>query len=213
MAPESSQTGRNTGPHCLFKNWRLGPEKLPDTHINNVLLAGYSRFGNKTPKEFIDRWYPNNTTQAQWPNPQWDGFLSGPPQQLTILRPTPGTKVLIDRFGKEDTPYFAPFNTAFANRSLSPASLNFTITPEAELARRVDDSDADMYRVYEIAKPFEVFAGACAPGFEQPGGGTQYVVKDRTSARGLVEGGFLRRLRWEEVVALYKGIVEGEDRG
>lgn len=34
------------------------------------------------------------------------------------------------------------------------------------------------YSVFEVTKPIEVQAGKIAPWFDQPGGGTQYVLPD-----------------------------------
>ena len=59
-----------------------------------------------------------------------------------------------------------------------------------------DGSHPFNYYVYEVTKSFDVGAGPIAPWFEQPGGGTQYVTY--TNVKGLLEGGYLRRLTPEE---------------
>ena len=100
----------------------------------------------------------------------------------------------IDRFGKEDTAFFAPFGTPFAMRSLPPSSLN------------------DEYDVYQVTTPpktletdveetLEVLAGPAARGFEQSGLGTQYIAEHNPDV--LDNAGLLRRVSHDEVVKLY----------
>lgn len=102
-------------------------------------------------------------TNWHWPNGDIGGFTRDPSNNkkstATVMTLKPGT--LLDRFGEDDTVYFAPFGTPFAQRSLPPSSLN------AE----------QVYTVYEVVQPVEVDAGLIEPGFEQPGGGTQYIAK------------------------------------
>ena len=96
---------------------------------------------------------------------------------------TLGVGILIDRFGHDDTTYFAPFATPYSMRSLPPSSLN------------------DTYAVYVVKKPITVVAGPIAPGFEQPGLGTQYI--SRMKPADLFDGSWLRKLSANEVLSLY----------
>lgn len=86
--------------------------------------------------------------QWHWPNARQSDFLLSS-SEIPIkgdIELSPGT--LIDRFGHDDTVYFAPLGTPFAMRSLSPSSLN------------------DEYAVYEVKQKLGVNAGPIAPGFE-----------------------------------------------
>lgn len=128
-----------------------------------------------------------------WPNGSQDGFVLDNANQAIKTKITLGSGTLLDRFGNEDTAYFAPFATPYAMRSLPPSSLN------------------DPYAVYVVKQALEVYAGPIAPGFEQSGLGTQYIVadgklkeKDSTGKMKLFEGTWLRKLRPDEVERLYK---------
>lgn len=97
---------------------------------------------------------------------------------------------MIDRFGHDDdSPYFAPFGTAFAARAV-PANLLFL-----------------PYNAYEVVKELEVDQGPIAPGFGQPGMGTQYVVPAKKDSDGhdikrspkVLEPEYIRRLTTAEI--------------
>ena len=45
------------------------------------------------------------------------------------------------------------------------------------------------YHVYRVTQPFEVLAGVAIPWFDQPGGGTAFLLPE--SVGGLVDAGFL----------------------
>jgi len=104
------------------------------------------------------------------PRPAWpsnDGFLGTP--HLQTLQP--GT--LVDRYGKDDGSYLAPYGTPFEQRSLPPDYVN------------------SPYRVYRVVKPINVMSGitAPAPQFGQPGLGIQY--KSEKSVEYLRDNGYL----------------------
>ncbi|KAF2206679.1 hypothetical protein CERZMDRAFT_25648, partial [Cercospora zeae-maydis SCOH1-5] len=131
----------------------LGPKNVYDGSSPAALLQGYHRIGTMQPAAFLEK---HRTTYWHWPNPSQKGFLldvSGDPISGYIDLEV-GT--LVDRFGHNDTTYFAPFATPFAMRSLPPSSLN------------------DEYAIYRVEKTLRVRAGPIAPGLEQPGLGTQY---------------------------------------
>lgn len=116
----------------------------------------------------------------RWPNAYYDGFLT----ETATFSVTLGPGTLLDRFGKEDTAYFAPFGTPFAMRSLPPSSLN------------------DAYKVYRVLKPLLVVAGPIAPGFRQSGLGTQYIAN--SNAKELREAGIIEVLTDDEIQAIRK---------
>lgn len=124
-------------------------------------------------------------TKWHWPNENKQGFLlsSGGDAISGYIDLGPG--MLIDRFGHDDTTYFAPFGTPFAMRSLPPSSLN------------------DEYAVYKVKQRLLVKAGPIAPGFEQPGLGTQYIVEMKPEV--LFKGEtWVRKLTAKEVGMLYR---------
>lgn len=97
---------------------------------------------NKPLPQVLEEGNPKPTNTG--PTPPTRLSDSGTPISGDIDLP-PGT--LIDRFGHDDTTYFAPFGTPFCMRCLPPRSLN------------------DEYAVYQV----RVSAGTIAPGFEQMG--------------------------------------------
>lgn len=120
----------------------------------------------------------------QYPNPEIGSFLAdgaGKPVKVAI---TLGPGTLVDRFGNDDTPYFAPLGTPYAMRSLPPCVLGLP------------------YSVWRVLKPLEVEAGPIAPGFLQPGLGTQYIAKD--NATNLAGAKMIEKLGSEEVLKLYQ---------
>lgn len=75
-------------------------------------------------------------------------------------------------------------------RSLPPSSLN------------------DEYAVYEVKQRLRVSAGPIAPGFEQPGMGTQFISS--VGKEELFEGEtWLRKLSKEENESLYREKLPG----
>jgi hypothetical protein len=136
-------------------------------------------------------------TQWHWPHAAQRGFLLAtfPPETPIQCPITLGPGTLIDRFGHDDTVYFAPFGTPFAMRSLPPSSLN------------------DEYAVYRVVRGLSVDAGPIAPGFEQPGLGTQYISnvkkEDLFNAELPEKETWLVKLGREEVERLYRKGSDG----
>ncbi|KAF3009431.1 hypothetical protein E8E13_000177 [Curvularia kusanoi] len=179
----------NGDDRCLCNEGDLGPKNLQNARSPKALLEGYQRLGQLKPAKFLEKWRTQKlkdgkqSTQWNWPNASQEGFLldeNGRPISGTC---TLEIGVLIDRFGHEDTPYFAPFATPYRMRSLPPSSLN------------------DDYAVYEVRKTLSVLTGPIAPGFEQPGLGTQYIAKMEPGE--LYGGTWLRKLGHEEVLSLF----------
>lgn len=117
-------------------------------------------------KEALPREGPSS---PPWPWPANNGF-DGEARTETLV---PGTKV--DRYGNPTGKYLSPQGTPFEQRSL----------PEAVRERPLN--------VYEVVKPFEVKAGKIAPYADQPGGGTQYYLDNKT-VQDLIDSGHLRKL-------------------
>jgi hypothetical protein len=70
----------------------------------------------------------------------------------------PGTE--IDRFGDDEGNLVYAFGTPFKERSLVPEWVDRP------------------YRVYQVRQPVQVLTGAAIPWFDQPGGGTAYLLPD-----------------------------------
>jgi hypothetical protein len=83
----------------------------------------------------------------------------------------PGTEV--DRYGDQSGNLVYVAGTPFPERSLVPSWINRP------------------YRVYRLRRPLEVLTGVAVPWFEQPGGGTAYLlpksVEDMIAEGVLVE--------------------------
>lgn len=123
-----------------------------------------------------DNWlYPNSTIQSFVADKNGHAIK-------TTIKLGPGT--LIDRFGGDDTAYFAPLGTPYAMRSLPPCVLNMN------------------YSVFRVLEPLEVEAGPIEPGFLQPGLGTQYIAEQ--GASGLVRDKLVVKLSGEEMQKLYQ---------
>lgn len=100
--------------------------------------------------------------------------LSGEPP-LTLYRDRqqvmlqPGTE--LDRFGEPSGNVTYAFRTPYSNRSLPPQWANRN------------------YFAYRVQRPLQVLRGSAVPWFEQPGGGTAYVLP--TSVEELLAEGVL----------------------
>ncbi|MFI6362060.1 TNT domain-containing protein [Nocardia sp. NPDC050630] len=139
----------------------LGPDPLPEGPPVQPLLVGYQRFGALSVDDFVAK-YRND---SGWVYPPDDGFqvIGGQavrhPQELP-----PGKR--IDRFGYAGGRFLAPAGDQFSARALPPQNLNTpTGTPQSN------------YHLYCVLKPFKVEAGPIAGWFEQPGGGTQFLLQ------------------------------------
>ncbi|MBB5915542.1 hypothetical protein BJY24_004454 [Nocardia transvalensis] len=154
----------------------LGPDPLPQTPPVQPLLAGYQRFGGLGVSDFVTK-YRND---SGWIYPPDDGFqvVGG----HAVRHPedmTPGRR--IDRFGYAGGRFLAPAGDLFPSRALPPQNLNTpTGTPQSN------------YHLYCVLRPFTVEAGPIAAWFEQPGGGTQFLLQ----AAYLPEAGTALSVTW-----------------
>jgi RHS repeat-associated protein len=89
---------------------------------------------------------------GDWNWPPNDGF-AGPRVKGALPKDT-----LLDRFGAEGGSFLSPKGTPFEMRALAPSSLK------------------EPYYVYRAKKPLPVESGRIAAAFDQPGGGTQYLL-------------------------------------
>jgi len=171
------------------------PPSLP-----SALLHGYDELpGGISKSDFVGKFLKQRRSEDtggdQWdyPNSEIDDFVAvvegtdkdGNPIKTAIkttIKLGPG--ILIDRFGADDTRYFAPVGTPYAMRSLPPCVLNLN------------------YSVFRVLQPLEVDAGPIEPGFLQPGLGTQYVAKKGASE--LIKDKVIVKLSEDEVRKLYQ---------
>ncbi|MFF3420655.1 TNT domain-containing protein [Streptomyces sp. NPDC002698] len=171
-------------------DWRLGPRRLPTRGELGNILDRYERLGRLTAVKFLDKWWDPtaDSGQGDWRYPPDDGYthrngavLAAPLVLHAGLR--------LDRFGSEAGRFLAPEGTKYGKRVIPPSSLN-TMDPRYPYN----------YHTYRLAKDVTVCAGKTAPGFEQPGLGTQYVTSSRfcpdiprTTVADLVSNGTLVR--------------------
>ncbi|MEU9242864.1 TNT domain-containing protein [Streptomyces sp. NPDC048385] len=188
--PQSAPRLQDEQPRCLglvpspypfahtpfvCNDWRFGPAKLPTTGVLGRILAGYDRFGNLTPVEFLNKWWNPNADHGQG---DWkfsllpdDGFDHTPQGEPIAAEYTLPVGQLVDRFGNEFGKFLSPAGASYGERSIPPAALN-TQDPRYPYD----------YHLYRVKKPTLVCAGPAAPGFEQPGQGVQYVTSVRAQA-------------------------------
>ena len=107
---------------------------------------------------------PTNGAASAPPGSEWPITpLPGEPP-LTLFRGKrmvelePGTE--IDRFGEDDGNLVYSAGTPFSERSLVPEWIDRP------------------YHVYRVRQPFQVLTGAAIPWFDQPGGGTAFLLPD-----------------------------------
>lgn len=178
-------------PYFFCGDWRLGPKRLPTRGELGRILHRYDRLGGLTAVRFLDRWWDPaaDSGQGDWRYPPDDGYTHR--NQTVLAAPYTLRKGLkLDRFGGEAGRFLAPLGTTYGKRSIPPSSLN-TMDPRYPYD----------YHVYKVAKPVTVCAGKTAPGFEQPGLGTQFVTSSqfcpdipRTTVGDLVRNGTLVRI-------------------
>ncbi|WP_327116116.1 TNT domain-containing protein [Nocardia sp. NBC_01730] len=154
----------------------LGPDPLPQGLPVQPLLIGYQRLGTLTADDFVAK-YRND---SGWIYPPEDGFQVIDGQAVRHPQELP-TGTRIDRFGYPGGRFLAPANDHFEARALPPQNLNTpTGTPPSN------------YHLYCVLKPFTVEAGPIAAWFEQPGGGTQFLLQ----ATHLPEAGSALSVTW-----------------
>ncbi|MFD3455713.1 TNT domain-containing protein [Streptomyces sp. NPDC058691] len=169
-----------TKPTFFCGDPRLGPRVLPSKGLIGSLLVGYRRLAGQNANGFLQTWF--NTSTQSYRNPPNDGFLN-PPGLITL---SVGQR--IDRFGGEGGRFLAPAGSPYAQRSLTPQSLN-----------TFDGGYPFNYHLYKVVRPFTVRVGLVAPFYGQPGNGLQYVLPDidantRDSVLNHVLDGSLQRL-------------------
>jgi hypothetical protein len=168
-------------------DWRLGPRQLPTRGVLGNILERYDRLGGLTAVKFLDKWWDPaaDSGQGDWRYPPDDGFthLNGAVAATPLVL---HAGLRLDRFGSEAGRFLAPEGTKYGKRVIPPSSL--------------DTSDPRYPYTYRLAKDVTVCAGRTAPGFEQPGLGTQYVTSSRfcpdiprTTVADLVSNGTLVR--------------------
>lgn len=151
---------------------RLGPAKLPFFGEVGEELDDYERTGKHSAAQFIGTWWdpsarpsPFLSIAGNWVFPPQNGYYLNddgtPVRTVTTLRP--GQQ--IDRFGLPRGSFLSPRGTDYDERSLPPSNLDDATDP-----------GGCNYRIYQVAKEFQVFSGPIRPWFDQPGNGQQYQV-------------------------------------
>jgi Tuberculosis necrotizing toxin len=123
--------------------------------------------GDKAPDKKDPKYYDKDGNPIYPPNNGFDGPVSN-----TTL--APGSK--IDRFGRPDGRFFSDAGTPFENRAMPGGG------PPSQ------------YTMYEVLKPLPVQSGKIAPWFGQPGGGTQYVLKEGLTVQKLIDDKIIRKI-------------------
>ena len=166
---------------------RLGPEILPDGGPIAPMVRRYHRLAGLSASQFLATYW--DSTAGSWIYPPDNGFLllKGHPDEHPVIL-MPGRH--LDRFGSEYGAFLAPADTPYAARSLPPQSLD-----------NFDPAYTCNYHAYRVLKRFAAEGGPIAPGFGQPGLGTQYqlvssLLPGRPSANvmWLITHGYLQRL-------------------
>jgi len=103
------------------------------------------------------KYYDQKTGWPIWPgqngDPNIDGFLNG---KYTNEMLQPGQT--LDRYGGNNGTFFGDIGTPISNRAMSP------------------DSNFSLYNQYKVTRELPVRKGEIAPWFDEPGGGTQYML-------------------------------------
>jgi hypothetical protein len=110
------------------------------------------------------------------PSPRTNGAAAAPPGAEWPITPLPGEPPLtlfrgkrviemepgleIDRFGDDDGNLAYVAGTPFSERSLVPEWVDRP------------------YHAYRVRQPFQALTGAAIPWFDQPGGGTAFLLPD-----------------------------------
>ncbi|KAL8798226.1 MAG: hypothetical protein Q9182_006851 [Xanthomendoza sp. 2 TL-2023] len=178
----------NTGPRgvsYICRDPRLGPAHVPKEFPLLSIVSDYDRFGGLTPGAFLKRWTDAET--GKYVYPPKNGFHLNRAGEAIVgtMRLEVGTKV--DRFGSV---YISAADAPYSQRSLPPSNLDNP--PETH------DYPYN-YHIYNVVKSFEVEGGPIAPWFGQPGLGAQFYVGATGNILGLLEKGFLERVKKKNV--------------
>jgi len=129
-----------------------------------------------TPPPAHSRPEPAHTMAMEPPSPRTNGAAAAPPGAEWPITPLPGEPPLtlfrgkrviemepgleIDRFGDDDGNLAYVAGTPFSERSLVPEWVDRP------------------YHAYRVRQPFQALTGAAIPWFDQPGGGTAFLLPD-----------------------------------
>ncbi|KKK20255.1 hypothetical protein P175DRAFT_0493592 [Aspergillus ochraceoroseus IBT 24754] len=166
---------------------RLGPIKLPKYFPLSTELQTYARFGDLCPYEFLAKWSTSvSDPDASYIYPYDNGFANDTAEVPIYGNVTLVVGQRLDRFGSERGNFLSPLGAPYIERALPPWNL---FAPE-------NSSFPYNYHVYEVIQEFDVLLGPITPWFQQPGYGTQFMVK--TNVSDLVDNEFLRALELKE---------------
>ncbi|MFJ2776274.1 TNT domain-containing protein [Kitasatospora sp. NPDC087315] len=158
--------------YCGFKE--LGPATLPAGQPVAALLKDYRRFGGLTPDDFL-KWYREG---LNWKYPANNGFRDdGDKFDETVVSLPMGK--LLDRFGENSGGFLADAGTSFAQRSLTPQSLDY----------EVDQKPTSGYHCFSVLNPFSVQEGHIAAAYAQPGNGVQQWLDPALTPKELKDAG------------------------
>ncbi|MFC1419926.1 glycohydrolase toxin TNT-related protein [Streptacidiphilus cavernicola] len=143
-----------------------------------ALMAGYKPFGNLSIEKWFEKYW--NWTDKWFDYPPNQGF-EGP---ATPYVPKAGEEM--DRFGSPNGQFLSPRDgTPFVQRALPPNNVSGNL-----------DELGDGYHVYKWIKDWdpangEITVGKIAPWFDQPGGGTQYLLPGKINVAWLKTNGYI----------------------
>ncbi|MFI6689873.1 TNT domain-containing protein [Streptomyces sp. NPDC050485] len=159
------------------------------------LMGGYKPFGNRTMEEWFHQFW--NTEDGWYRYPYFDGFQGTPTNYF------PKAGELMDRFG--GTGYIDEKGAAKGGGFLAPKDG----TPYSQRALPPDNVVAEVtdrggYHVYKWIKPWtaadaaahgNIQGGKIAPWFDQPGGGTQYLLPKGTNVFWLLKYKYIEEVK------------------
>lgn len=156
------------------------PQTIADMRSEpKALMKGYGPFG----KLSIEKWFAQYWDKvANWfKYPPDKGFDNG---VSSVYVPKEGEEM--DRFGSPTGQFLSPRDgTPFTERALPPSNVS------------ADTTDTGPgYHVYKWIKDWDpsigtIKAGKIAPWFDQPGGGTQYLLPDGVTVQYLIENDYI----------------------
>ncbi|WP_273449545.1 glycohydrolase toxin TNT-related protein [Streptococcus ferus] len=112
------------------------------------------------------KYYDQMTGSIYWP--ENDGF-SEVPKDIVLE-----SGVRIDRYGSDYGSFVSPEGVPYNQRAVAPGT------------------DLKPYSVFEVVKPIKVKAGVVTPWFNEPGGGTQYLLPDTVD--DLLDSNVIKRI-------------------
>jgi hypothetical protein len=179
---------------------KLGPTEIPDELKH--LTRDWDRYGGISPDQFVRKYWDPTVRNPDGSFGNWNWAKArgdaGVPTGGTPYRPRAGEEW--DGFAGPSGPLLHPLGTPFTQRSLPPGSLASYVR-----YRWLKDWD-------EAAGA--VLAGRTPPGFEQPGGGTQF--QHAKTLDELERLGYIQRVagssdEWERQIAAVIGKYQLDD--